>query len=117
MRKDARQSIEQLSGNDTWLFEHMITAFWHTFGIANGLDIKPEDVEEIDYTKGPKGYRVKKEIMREKLDEYLRWLETYKEKWGSDLYNDVGERERSGIYDSYYASRAAITCMIELLQV
>lgn len=122
MREDARETIEKLSGNDIWLLDHMITAFWHTFGVANGLFIQKDDVEEVHYPKGPKGYRVKAEVMRAKLDEYVRWLESYQEKWGSERYNDAGERERASIYtlaqnDPAYKSREMIIRMIELLQV
>jgi hypothetical protein len=116
MREDVRQTIEGLSDNDTWLFEHMITAFWHTFGISNGLRIQKEDVEEITYPKGPKGYRVKAEVMQEKLQEYLRWLEQYKGKWGLQRYTCT-EHDRNDIYHPHHESRLAITTMIELLQV
>jgi hypothetical protein len=116
MRENAQETIERLSDNDIWLFEHVITAFWHTFGISNGLTIQKEDVEEISYREGPKGYRVKAEVMQQKLEEYLAWLERYKEKWGTQHYT-CSERERHDIYHPYHKSRLSITKMIELLQV
>jgi hypothetical protein len=116
MREDARETIEQLNDNDTWLFEHMIIAFWHGFGIGNGLSIKKEDVEKIHYKEGPCGYRVKKEVMQAKLQEYIRWLESYKKTWGTNRHS-CDEQVRGGIYEPYYKSSEAITRMIELLQV
>ena len=115
MRKEAKHDIQNLSANNNWLFQHMITAFWHGFGISNGLDINKEDVEEISYKHGPKGYRVKAKIMREKLEEYIKWLENYQQSWNSDLFNDS---EKEDFYNKEYSpNRERITRMIELLQV
>src|SRR5437879_3124321 len=88
MVKDAQKRIENLSDNDIWLFQHMITAFWHIFGISNGLDIKTEDIVTIHYSKGsPRtAYRVKAEVMQVKLAKYIYWLEHYKESWGTGEY-------------------------------
>jgi len=96
----------------------MTTAFWHTFGIANGLDIKKEDIETIHYSKGsPRtAYRVKAEVMQQKLAEYLQWLESYKESWGTDHF-DCSSEDRKDIYDPHHKHRLAITRMIELLQI
>ncbi|SRR5258708_35886186 len=118
MTKNAREKIERLSDNDIWLFQHMITAFWHGFGISNGLDIKKEDIEEVHYSKGdPRvAYRVKAEVMRIKLAEYLQWLERYKQSWGTDQYSCSPE-DRKDIYEPNWKDRLAITRMIELLQV
>lgn len=116
MRENARENIEGLSDNDTWLFEHMITAFWHTFGIANGLSIQKEDVQEINYSQGPKGYRVKAEVMQQKLAEYIQWLESYKQTWGTQ-HHTCSAQDRQDIYHPYHESRLAIARMIELLQV
>lgn len=110
--------MTRLSDNDIWLFQHMITAFWHTFGIANGLDIKKEAIEEVHYSKGsPRiAYRVKAETMREKLAAYLTWLEQYQESWGTDQYS-CSEQDREEIFEPRWKERAAITKMIELLQI
>ncbi len=116
MRNDAQQTIEALSDNNTWLFEHMITAFWHIFGISNGLSIQKEDVEEITYRKGPKGYRVKAEVMQQKLAEYIEWLERYQQTWGTQRHT-CSEQDRVDVYHPYHQSRLPITRMIELLQV
>jgi len=118
MRKDAQETIMNLSDNDIWLFQHMITAFWHTFGIANGLDIRKEDIEEVRYRKGTPRvtYRVKAEVMQAKLAEYLRWLESYKENWNSERFS-CDALVRKEVYEPYHISRQAITQMIELLQV
>ena len=118
MIKDAQKRIENLSDNDIWLFQHMITAFWHTFGIANGLDIKKEDIQEIHYSKGsPRtAYRVKAEIMQEKLAKYLSLLERYKESWGTSEHTCFPS-DREDIFNPHHKDRLAIVKMIELLQV
>ena len=118
MVKNAKERIEGLSDNDTWLFEHMITAFWHTFGISNGLDVKKEDIETIHYSKGsPRTmYRIKAEVMQKKLADYIGWLESYMESWGSNKFSCSLE-DRKDIYEPHHKTRLTITRMIELLQI
>lgn len=123
MIEDAKEKIEGLDDNNTWLFEHMIIAFWHGFGIANGLSIKKEDVETIRYKEGPNGYRVKAEVMQEKLREYLRWLEQYQKSWDTQTstWDEPSEQQeitriRQKMYDSEHGW-GNVTRMIELLQI
>ena len=96
----------------------MITAFWHGFGLSNGLDIKKEDIEEIRYARGTPRivYRVKKEVMQEKLVEYLRWLEQYQQSWGTERHT-CPPYERADILEPHQPERLSITQMIELLQI
>ena len=56
-----------------WLKEHQITAFWHGFGIANGLDVPAEAID-----KRGERYHVSAEFMRAQLADYLKWLRQYK---------------------------------------
>jgi hypothetical protein len=118
MVNDAEQRIKNLSDNDTGLFQHMITAFWHGFGIANGLYIKKEDIETVHYAKGSPctAYRVKAEVMQEKLADYLKWLEHYKASWGTNKLS-CSPYEKEAMYNPLHKSRLPIMKMIELLQV
>jgi hypothetical protein len=56
------------NGNRYWLKEHQITAFWHCFGISNGLHVPIEYVRKHTYSKGtPKEvYIISPEFMRKK---------------------------------------------------
>ncbi len=118
MIKNAKEKMESLSDNDTWLLQHMITVFWHIFGIANGLDIKKEDIETIHYSKGvPRtAYRVKAAVMQQKLADYLHWLESDKESWGTEQFRCSAE-DREKIYAPLHKERVAVARMIELLQI
>lgn len=116
MRENAKESIQGLSDNDTWLFQHMVTAFWHIFGLANGLSFKKEEIDVVHYREGGMGYCVKAEVMLGKLEEYLRRLEAYSEKWGTNQHTCT-QYDRDEIYHPSYESRLAITKMIELLQI
>ncbi|SRR6266567_2386178 len=119
MRNDAKQDIETLESRNKWLFDHMITAFWHTFGLSNGLDFKPEDVEVRHYKKGtPRSVTyIKPEVMQAKLAEYLKWLESYQEKWDTPGHPDGYPTDQEDLYDPCHKSRLPIAKMIELLQV
>ena len=73
--KAFREAVERLSGNDLWLLEHMIIAFWHTFGLSGGLRINPAtDLQTIRYKEGPDGHYVRAEVMQRKLDELVNTL-------------------------------------------
>ena len=60
-----------LNGNQFWLLEHQITAFWHGFGISNGLYIDKEDYE---IRKGE--VYIKPAAMQKRLKDYIRWFVT-----------------------------------------
>jgi len=116
MRISAKQKIENLSKNNNWLFQHMITAFWHGFGISNGLTITKDDLTEVTYKKGSprKVLVVKPEFMRAKLDKYIEWLEGYSKSWNGEGFEDIKPED---FYDQHHEGRNAITKMIELLQI
>ena len=76
---DIAQNLKQLTPYQYWLLDHQITAFWHGFGISNGLYIRKDDIQEGRYASGEKWVRVKPEKMREVLTEYLTWLRKYRE--------------------------------------
>lgn len=115
-----RDRVEHLSANDLWLLEHMVTAFWHTFGISNGLRINPEtDLKTIQYRKGPDGHVVRAEVIQARLAEYLRWLVSYQESWGSARFNQVYPAPQllDELLHPHHPSREPIVRMIELLQL
>jgi len=114
MRETAKEEIKGLSNNNNWLFQHMITAFWHGFGISNGIDVKPEDLQEIKYKDVGLRYRIKPEVMQAKLAEYIKWLKQYKASWNT---NESDDMEKDDFYNEDHKSREGITKMIELLQV
>jgi len=120
---------ETPTGNKYWLKMHQITAFWHGFGISNGLEVPSEHITEIytdahgRYTdtpqEGGKKYaRVSGEYMREQLKDYIRWLKSYGEKWTEkdEHPHGIDTREKFLDDEKSYASRADILEMIELLQ-
>lgn len=112
--------MDKLTPTQYWLKEHQITAFWHGFGISNGLNVLPEDIEEITYKHGtPKQVmRIKAEAMQKILADYVKWLESYKENWDSNVFDeDSPQNEEEFLKDeARHDSRANILKMIELLQ-
>lgn len=112
--------LKNLSPHQLWLLEHQMTAFWHGFGISNGLDVPPDMVEEIRYPSGEKRVRVKKEFMRQQLEEYNNWLRSYDASWNIQSSADVYPKN----FDDFLAhemavhwrSRKPIFDMINLLQ-
>lgn len=84
---DFTNKVENLSPNNKWLFWHRQIAFNQAFGIESGFYIDLDDVEIVNWGKGKKQYKVKAEVMQKRLDEYTKWLESYQEKWNSDIYN------------------------------
>lgn len=118
--KAFREAVERLSDNDLWLFLHMIIAFWHTFGISNGLRINPQtDLQTVHYRKGPDGHYVRAEVMQQKLDEYLRWLQRYQVNWGSGRYTQVFPMSQvlDQVFQTGPASWEKVVKMLELLQI
>ena len=103
-----------------WLKEHQITAFWHGFGISNGLTVPVEHVKLHKYAYGtPKEvYIISKEFMQEQLKGYIMHLKSYAEHWnGEDVYESYPKNKQEFLEsESFHASRADILEMIELLQ-
>jgi hypothetical protein len=115
-----RASIERLSTNDLWLLEHMVIAFWHTFGISNGLSINPAtDLQTVQYKQGPDGHYVSAQTMRAKLDEYITWLERYQASWGTARYDQIFPAETllQELFQTGHAHWDKVVKMIGLLQI
>jgi len=117
--------IKQLNGNQFWLLKHQITAFWHGFGLSNGIDLDPEtDLEIWRGDNGERRARIKPQAMQRQLKDYLKWLNSYADSWDSTTPSNVSlglEMFPDG-YDSFLKgesfdkSRSEILEMIELLQ-
>lgn len=103
-----------------WLKEHQITAFWHTFGISNGLIVPVEHAKLHTYKHGkPKQvYIISKEFMQEQLKYYVQKLKDYAENWDSQEVYDGHPKNKQEFLDgeSFHASRKEVLKMIELLQ-
>jgi hypothetical protein len=115
-----RTHVHRLSVNDLWLLQQIVTAFWHTFGIANGLRINPEtDLKTVHYREGPDGHYVKAEAMRAKLDEYITWLDRYQQAWGTERYNQVHPAEflLQELFSPSHSSYRDVVKMLELVQI
>lgn len=114
-------NIKKLTPNQFWLLQHIIISFWHTFGIANGLDIMPEDIKEITYKRGKpkKILRVKAEVMQKKLKEYIKWLESYAKVWdrkeNGDIMPNCKDYKEFLKSENEYKSRKDILKMLDLI--
>ena len=109
------------NGNRYWLKEHQITAFWHGFGISNGLNVPIEYVCTQTYNKGTpeEVYVIRPEFMRKQLHDYVEWLKAYKKDWDTDAEHphDADTREKFLEREQrHFESRNPILEMIELLQ-
>ena len=120
---------KQLTRTQWWLKEHQITAFWHGFGISNGLQIPKEETKEVYTTRtgtyishpspGGKTYiEVNKQYMLKLLKEYIKWLKGYKESWNTDIYEDSPVKNEAEFIkaEGYHPERLDIYEMIKLLQ-
>lgn len=120
--------MKNLTRTQWWLKQHQITAFWHGFGISNGLHVPKEQTKEIYTTKSGKyvnhpnpGGRtyifVNPEYLRLILKEYIQWLKSYKEDWNTDRFEDSSvTNEAEFIKDNQQPGRQDIYEMIKLLQ-
>ena len=89
-----REIVQRLSSNNLWLLWHMAIAFWHTFGISNGLSIDPTtDLTRVSYPEGPDGHYVTAQAMQKKLEEYLKWLDSYQISWDTNRFNNAQTTE------------------------
>lgn len=66
----------ELNPNQFWLAQYQVTAFWHGFGIANGLNVP----EKFVTRRGGKVH-IDPAFMRGLLDNFISWLESYEESW------------------------------------
>lgn len=120
---------KHLTRTQWWLKQHQITAFWHGFGISNGLDVPKEETKEIYTTRagryvdkpspGGRTYiRINASHMRQLLKEYIKWLKSYKESWNTNIYEDspVSNETEFIKQEGYYPIRLDIYEMIKLLQ-
>ena len=92
--------MKTLTKTQWWLKMHQVIAFWHGFGISNGLEIPKDKVKEI-YTntsgryvsapvRGGKVYiKINKQYMMNLLKEYIKWLISYKDNWTKDTFDDT----------------------------
>ena len=115
------QNLKVLTPQQYWLLQHQISAFWHEFGINDGLFIKKEDLQEGRYRKGGKWLRVRPDRMRQELKEYIGWLESYRAKWNAPSSPSDVERYKNGFAsfleaESHSSERLDILRMISLLQ-
>ena len=119
------KNFTNLTPNQYWLLEHQITAFWHGFGIANGLDVPIEETEVYElpeYKGGPiKQYvKVKASYMQSLLAEYLAWLTNYQGSWNNKEVYDCYPKDFPAFLESEKNSngktRLPILAMINLLQ-
>lgn len=96
-----------------WLKEHQITAFWHEFGISNGLSVPKKHI-----SNNQSYYQISAEYMQSLLVGYVKWLNTYKEVWDIDEEHEVHPKNKKQflIGEKKHTSRAKILEMIELLQ-
>lgn len=121
--------MKPLTPNQYWLRQHQITAFWHGFGLSNGLQVPKEQTREIyisksgKYTKEPtKSGKIEIEISREYMHKllvkYCEWLAQYKNTWEEDVPhpNGIDTYDKFLEDESYHKSRMPILKMIELLQ-
>lgn len=103
-----------------WLKEHQITAFWHGFGISNGLTVPVEHIKLHTYAHGTpkKVYIVSKEFMQGQLSHYVQKLKDYAEHWDGEEVYDAYPKNKQEFLDieQSHASRAEVLQMIELLQ-
>jgi len=103
-----------------WLKQHQITAFWHTFGISNGLTVPVEHIKLHTYAKGtPKQvYIISQEFMHAQLKQYVQNLKNYAKHWnGEEIYDSYPKNKEDFLQDELiHASRFPVLEMIELLQ-
>lgn len=102
-----------------WLKEHQITAFWHGFGISNGLTVEKKHTEVVTYKGNKTEYiKIKPEYMQGLLKDYVEWLKTYKQSWNSELDHESHPKDKQAFLESEsaHASRADILEMVDLLQ-
>lgn len=113
------ENLKRLTGHQYWLLEHQITAFWHGFGISNGLWNIPEEYVKVERVKGKLVYSINKVFMMEHLKEYVKWLETYKESWNSKDKHPFDVKTFDGFLEQeecHKDTREQILKMISLLQ-
>ena len=114
-------NLRELTPNQYWLLQHQITAFWHGFGISNGIYISKQDLQEGRYMTGETWLRVTPERMRKELNDYVTWLESYKAKWKQKSSPEDVKRYRHGLQsfleqESDNPERLEILRIISLLQ-
>ena len=108
-----------MTRTQSWLKQHRITAFWHGFGISNGLLIEKSKVKPFEFKKGLQtGYiQIPAEVMQDILKEYVQWLRKYEKSWNTDMYDDSPtEQEEYAKDKKVHSSRLLIWEMIKLLQ-
>lgn len=118
MRENAKESIQALTDNNNWLFSHMVTVIDQLTGSSNGIDYHEEDFEKIHYKKGtPRvAYRIKRERRQRDIEEAIRWLESYKENWNTERFNQSGSEFKEDFYqETDYRQR--VVRLLELLQI
>jgi hypothetical protein len=118
---DYHPNLRYLSPQQYWLLQHQITAFWHGFGISNGIYLRQHDVESGKGKDGEPWLRVTPKKMQKQLGEYLSWLDRYKAQWNDESTPTVVERYRHGFQSLLEREideppRLAILKMISLLQ-
>ena len=118
----------KLTKTQWWLKEHQVIAFWHGFGLSNGLEVPQEETKKIYTTasgkyvdspaRGGKVYiKINKDYMLKLLKEYTHWLISYKENWESSKFDDTEvSNEEEYIATIQYPAELEIYKMIKLLQ-
>ncbi len=118
---DYHPNLRNLTPYQYWLLQHQITAFWHGFGISNGIYISRHDLQEGRYRGGEAWLRVRPERMRKELREYVKWLESYKLSWNRESTSEDIEMYSHGLKslledERKNPERPGILRMISLLQ-
>jgi hypothetical protein len=105
--------MKNLTPNQYWLMEHVITSFWHTFGISSGITFEQGEVKKVHYKKDKKTYLVSTpEAMQKRLKEWINWLERYKESWDKNSINSVYPKN----YDDFITREKSHECRKDILK-
>jgi hypothetical protein len=114
-----KNNIKELKPGQYWLLEHIITSFWHEFGLSGGLEFYDEEITRRTYQKGTprKTWVVSQKVMQKKLKNLISWLERYAKDWDDYPEHDCHPEN----YDQFikreqvHKSRADILKMLKLI--
>jgi len=118
--------MDKITKTQWWLIYHQCIAFWHGFGISNGLEV-PKEKTYIIKTDKKGNYRkngteefvvIEPQYMKEQLNDYIKWLKTYKKSWNTKNYENCPVQCRSDIEDqnTHDPDLVKILEMLDLLQ-
>jgi len=106
--------------NRLWLKQHQINAFWHGFGISNGLFVPLDQLRLHRFAKGSprEEFVVSAEFMRQTLAQYNQYLLSYGQSWNRDSNDPLNPQNQAEFMASVERNpeRRDILFMIENLQ-